>query len=141
MDNVHESPSTLVTNLKPRARHRKARYLETDGSDRETVASGLEDNGIDGGNAMTTDGLTDKTDKVGPDAILPQSTYSVSNNRKAHHIFLALLSADLKYQRLLLLLRVAKVSDPQLMNSSTNKPPGWWSIGQVPPHMDYLGLM
>ena len=101
----------------------------------------LEDNRIDGGNAMTVDGITDKVEEVRSDAILPQSPYSTSNNRKACHTFLTSLSTDLKYQQLLLLLHVAKVSDLQFMNTSTNKPPGWWSIGQFPPSMDYLGFM
>ena len=84
--------------MKLRARCGKARYLETNGSDHENVGSGLEDDGMDGGNAMTTDGLTNEMDEVGPDAILPQSPYSISNNQKAHCTFLAPLSTDLKYQ-------------------------------------------
>ena len=79
-NNVHKSSPALATNLKPRARCGKAHYLETNGSDCENVGSGLEDDGMDGGNALTTDGLTNKMDKVGLDATLPQSTYSVSNN-------------------------------------------------------------
>ena len=140
LDNIHESSPTLVTNLKLRSQHGKAWYLETDRSDCENVESILEDNGIDGGNAMTADGITDKAEEVVSDAILPQSPYSTSNNRKAHHTFLTSLSADLKYQQLLLLLHVAKVSDLQFMSTSTNKLPGWWSIGRFPPSVDYLGF-
>ena len=72
--------------------------METNGSDHENVESVLKDDGIDGGNAMTADAVTDKVEEVGSDAILPQSPYSASNNQKAHHTFLTLLSADLKYQ-------------------------------------------
>ena len=90
---------------------------------------------------MTADGVTDKVEEVGSDAIFLQSPYSTSNNQKAHHTFLTLLSTDLKYQQLILLLCVAKVSDLQFMSTSTNKLPGWWSIGRFPPSIDYLGFM
>ena len=98
--------------------------METNGSDCENVESTLEDDRIDGSNAMMADGVTDKAEEVGSDAILPQSPYSASNNRKAHCTFLTSLSADLKYQQLLLLLCVAKVSDLQFMSTSTTKLPG-----------------
>ena len=140
-ENMHESSPTLVTNPKLGSWCGKAWYLETDGSDCENVESALEDNGIDGGNAMTTDGLTDKAEEVGSDAILPQSPYSTSNNQKAHRTFLTLLSTELKYQQLLLFLHVAKVSDLQFMSTSANKPPGWWPIGQFLLSVDYLGFM
>ena len=139
-DNVHKSSPALVTNPKLRSRYGKAWYLETDRPDCEDIESTLEDDRIDNGNAMTADGITDKAEEVGSDAILPQSPYSTSNNWKACHTFLTLLSADLKYQWLLLLLCVAKVSDLQFMSTSTNKPPGWWSIGRFLPSVDYLGF-
>ena len=72
--------------------------METDRSDRENIESTLEDDRIDNGNAMTADGITDKAEEVGSDAILPQSPYSTSNNWKACHTFLTSLSVDLKYQ-------------------------------------------
>ena len=50
--------------------------METDRSDCENIESTLEDDRIDNGNAMTADGITDKAEEVGSDAILPQSPYT-----------------------------------------------------------------
>ena len=79
----------------------------------------------------TTSSCTEQSEKGGTYATsLSQFPQSTALTQKSHCTFLALLSNDKNYQKLLLLLCVAKVSNELLVFALTDRCPGWQPLGE-----------
>ena len=94
-DGTHTNP-TAASKRKPKAS--KAQSIDNDNSDDEAFD---EDNNTNPLNTSNTNA----------DAALPPTPLSASETRNTRRTFLATLSDDRNYKRLLLLLRAAKVSN------------------------------
>ena len=104
-------PPTEIT-LKSKKKVGKARYIEPD----DTGSEGLDECSDDGGKTKDRSViLNDGAENDGLDgqnsAMIPKSPYSASDNRRTRCKFLATLSTDNNYKKLMLLLHVAKVSE------------------------------
>ena len=111
-DSSPNAPLRKARRGKPRDKKGKARYIEVEDSDEEEVNDGLKSDGMDEDGSTPTNSNPANEDTAGLEVkVLPPSPHSASKNRSTRRTFLASLSADLKYKKLMLLLHVAKVSE------------------------------
>ena len=113
-------PSTAIT-LKSKKKGGKAWYIEPDDTGSEGLDECLDKGGkTKDGSVILNDGAENDRMEDHNGAIIPKSPYSASNNRKTQRKFLAMLSVDNNYKKLMLLLHVAKVSEYEFPTGPAN---------------------
>lgn len=119
-DKLSDPRSTKAIVSKWKGQKGKGRYIDSDDSDNAEVDIMSDDSGIDRNESTTHDRTGQDNEVTGDAMVLPPSPNSAANSRKTRHTFLASLSTNANYKKLMLLLYAAKVSEQALPPALAN---------------------
>jgi hypothetical protein len=121
-DKISDPRSTKANVSKRKGKKGKGRYIDSNDTEGEVRS---DYSGMDRDESTTSDPQTGQGNEAGADAmVLPPSPNSAAYNRKTRCTFLASLSTDTNYKKLMLLLYAAKVSEQALPPASADYYPG-----------------
>jgi hypothetical protein len=137
-DKQYERRSNPISVSKRKAEKSKARYIQSDSSEDE-APEGEDNNGqlnVDNPGNSINNARTSK----GGETQMPISPLSEAASRATRRTFLASLSADKNYQKLVFLLRAAKVSEQPAIIALSDWLTGWRFLGGRPTGMGNMGI-